>query len=150
MAQQRRLGHDGGAMPPLINCPRCGQPWRNSNKSSPPAQWRKVPVGGSLAKVKRIVDPGAIAKYVATHPRCEVQRCTSDPMPEPHHIRPKSVGGDDVPENLIRLCFHHHLGNDGVHRGHRRWWQKHASQLDHETLRKGQRAWPPKQGYPTV
>lgn len=25
-----------------------------------------------------------------------------------HHVRTKGAGGDDVPENLIALCFFHH------------------------------------------
>jgi hypothetical protein len=27
---------------------------------------------------------------------------------DPHHIVPRGAGGDDVPENLITLCRHHH------------------------------------------
>lgn len=27
---------------------------------------------------------------------------------DPHHLIPRSQGGDDVPENIITLCRHHH------------------------------------------
>jgi predicted restriction endonuclease len=33
---------------------------------------------------------------------------------DPHHIRSKGAGGQDVPENLITLCREHH---DAAHRG---------------------------------
>ena len=34
-----------------------------------------------------------------------------------HHVIPKSAGGGDDIDNLIPLCFHCHVGNDGIHNG---------------------------------
>jgi hypothetical protein len=56
-----------------------------------------------------------------------------------------SLGGDDVPANLIRLCFTHHVGRLGVHTlGHRRWWREFGPKLSETAREKGAAAWPSK------
>lgn len=37
------------------------------------------------------------------------ERCGSPAYGEPHHIRPRSLGGSDIRENLIQLCQNCHL-----------------------------------------
>ena len=63
-----------------------------------------------LSKEQRITDRKVIAAVRKEY--CETcgQRATG----EPHHIRPRSLGGDDTKENLIQLCFKcHRLAHDG-------------------------------------
>lgn len=55
---------------------------------------------------KRSAIQGAKKNY------CE--RCGKPATGEPHHIRYRSQGGSDIPENLIQLCFDCHRG---VHDG---------------------------------
>jgi hypothetical protein len=45
---------------------------------------------------------------------CQVPGC-SRLAAHAHHIRPRSLGGGDEPENLVSLCAAHHL--HGLHRG---------------------------------
>ena len=47
--------------------------------------------------------------------RCAVPGCTSMRNLHDHHIRFRSAGGSDAPENRITLCCYHHLR--GVHSG---------------------------------
>ncbi len=47
--------------------------------------------------------------------RCAVPGCTSMQNLHDHHIRFRSAGGPDAPENRITLCAFHHLR--GVHAG---------------------------------
>jgi len=45
-------------------------------------------------------------------PYCE--RCGKKASGQPHHIRPRSLGGSDIKENLIQLCFDcHRQAHDG-------------------------------------
>lgn len=41
-------------------------------------------------------------------PYCEV--CGRPAFGEPHHIRSRGAGGEDIPANLIQLCVHCHYG----------------------------------------
>jgi len=42
------------------------------------------------------------------------EHCGKKATGEPHHIRPRSLGGSDIPENLIQLCFDcHRAAHDG-------------------------------------
>ncbi|GGK33053.1 hypothetical protein GCM10010965_27430 [Caldalkalibacillus thermarum] len=42
------------------------------------------------------------------------QRCNQPAPGEPHHIRTRGAGGEDIRENLIHLCgYHHTLIHDG-------------------------------------
>jgi hypothetical protein len=47
--------------------------------------------------------------------RCTVPGCTARSGLESHHIRFRSAGGPDVPENRTTLCWFHH--RHGVHEG---------------------------------
>lgn len=53
---------------------------------------------------KRIEDPSAIKAVQKDY--CEY--CGAKATGEPHHIKPRSLGGDDIRENLIQLCVKHH------------------------------------------
>lgn len=64
----------------------------------------------SLAKPVRTVSRKTIEE--CRKPRCE--RCGAKSYGEPHHIRPRSLGGSDIRENLIQLCFDcHRAAHDG-------------------------------------
>ena len=39
--------------------------------------------------------------------RCEMPSCTNEAH-HPHHILPKSAGGQDTLSNLMAVCFEHH------------------------------------------
>lgn len=94
-----------------------------------------------FAKPVRLRDRKALKLYARQHPRCEVSGCRWKPMPEPHHIRPRSLGGPDSPENLCSLCQLHHIGNEGVHvLGHREWFRRFAARLSNEMRAKFERA----------
>lgn len=56
-------------------------------------------------KPKRTKDPKVIQEVQKNY--CE--RCGSPAYGEPHHIRPRSLGGPDIKENLIQLCRDCHL-----------------------------------------
>lgn len=45
-------------------------------------------------------------------PYCEL--CGQQAYGEPHHIKTRGSGGGDIPENLIQLCWEHHVA---VHSG---------------------------------
>lgn len=55
------------------------------------------------------VEDAAVLK-AARRDRCEY--CGGPACGEPHHIRPRSLGGPDIPENLIQLCGECHLKAD--------------------------------------
>lgn len=57
---------------------------------------------------KRITDPKAISLVRKEY--CEL--CGQKATGEPHHIRPRSLRGSDIIENLIQLCFKCHLFAD--------------------------------------
>ncbi len=59
-------------------------------------------------KKKRIVDRDACRKYDNKHLYCEMPDCEAPRWLGSHHIRFKSQGGSDVPENLFALCKTHH------------------------------------------
>jgi HNH endonuclease len=58
---------------------------------------------------RRPVDP-----ILARDARCMAPGCTSRAQLEVHHLRYRSQGGSDAPDNLILLCaFHHRQGEHG-------------------------------------
>lgn len=58
----------------------------------------------SVSKPARIVSRKTVKE--CRKPFCE--RCGRKAVGEPHHIRPRSLGGSDIKENLIQLCFDCH------------------------------------------
>jgi hypothetical protein len=40
--------------------------------------------------------------------QCQIDGCRSRYRLQPHHIRPRSRGGDHNPDNLVTLCWYHH------------------------------------------
>lgn len=69
--------------------------------------WIKSRKKGDSAVLRRS-DPKAIKQ--ARKDRCEY--CGRPASGDPHHIRPRSLGGPDAPENLIQLCHTCHLAAD--------------------------------------
>ena len=59
----------------------------------------------------RTAIPGRTRRWVlARDGGCVADGCTSSTRLQPHHIRPRSDGGDNHPDNLATLCwFHHHV-----------------------------------------
>ena len=55
-------------------------------------------------KKKRVVDLIAIRDYKLTHRHCEWCGRTFDLRV--HHLKSRGAGGDDVPENFLRLCMY--------------------------------------------
>lgn len=53
----------------------------------------------------RIRDPKTIRAM--KKPYCEL--CGQRAYGEPHHIKTRGSGGSDIPENLIQLCWEHHV-----------------------------------------
>jgi len=49
-----------------------------------------------------------IKQYMKDHPNCEA--CGNSAYGLPHHIKTRGAGGDDGPENLLRLCWSCHYG----------------------------------------
>ena len=49
-----------------------------------------------------------IQDYKDSHPLCETG-CDQVPWGKPHHIKSRGSGGSDEPENLLRLCWEHHV-----------------------------------------
>jgi hypothetical protein len=62
-------------------------------------------LGGKVAARHRVFDRDGW--------RCAVPGCTSMQNLHDHHIRFRSAGGSDAPENRVTLCAFHHLR--GVH-----------------------------------
>ncbi|HET19508.1 MAG TPA: HNH endonuclease [Chromatiales bacterium] len=61
-------------------------------------------------------EPGGVRGEVLRRDdyRCAVPVCSERRSLEVHHIRFRSAGGDDHPQNLVTLCaFHHHALHDG-------------------------------------
>lgn len=53
--------------------------------------------------------------------QCEAVRCVAR-AEDPHHIKPRSQGVDNSPENIIMLCrFHHRFIHD-----HPSWARQHG------------------------
>lgn len=46
-----------------------------------------------------------------------------------HHLVPKSLGGDDVADNVIPLCGHGTLGCHGAVEDHPRGWEEIAGRI---------------------
>lgn len=64
----------------------------------------------AVSKPVRIVSRKTVEE--CRKPFCE--RCGEKAAGEPHHIRPRSLGGSDIKENLVQLCFDCHRGaHDG-------------------------------------
>ena len=58
----------------------------------------------NIQKKQRIIDP--VAYEAARRPFCKRCGISSKRVTmSPHHIIKRSQGGDDVPENLINLCY---------------------------------------------
>jgi hypothetical protein len=54
--------------------------------------------------------PPAVRSYVLLRDqgRCGIDGCPSRYRLQPHHIKPRTAGGDHNPDNLITLCWYHH------------------------------------------
>jgi hypothetical protein len=54
--------------------------------------------------------PPALRRFIfwRDHGVCSVAGCTSRYRLQPHHIRQRSEGGSDDPDNLVLLCWYHH------------------------------------------
>jgi len=59
-----------------------------------------------IPKVKRIVDQDLIDR-IRESGSCQIFGCNEHPL-HVHHIKSKGSGGDDVSENLVRVCWKHH------------------------------------------
>lgn len=70
-------------------------------------------------------------QYHLTHPHCEILRCKDFAMKTPHHIDSRKLR-EDSPENMMSLCWNHHIGNQGVHSsiGKKRWIERYGLQED--------------------
>lgn len=55
-------------------------------------------------KKKRIEDEKVLEEF--RNKSCEV--CGANGPSDPHHIKSRGAGGDDIPSNLISLCRAHH------------------------------------------
>jgi hypothetical protein len=91
-----------------------------------------------FAKPERHIDPTLLRDYVRLHAQCEVDGCRRRPAPEPHHIKPRALGRDDRPENLLRLCGRHHWEAHLL--GGRRWFAAYRDRLLPEAQTKVARA----------
>lgn len=60
----------------------------------------------AVPKKKRIVDEELLEKIRQLPCAIKGRLCTGDI--DPHHIKSRGAGGDDVEENLIPLCREHH------------------------------------------
>ncbi|WP_157109830.1 HNH endonuclease signature motif containing protein [Thermanaeromonas toyohensis] len=58
-----------------------------------------------MGTTRRIKDPKTI--QAMKKPYCEL--CGQKAYGEPHHIKTRGSGGSDIPENLIQLCWEHHV-----------------------------------------
>lgn len=94
----------------------------------------RSPVKAQPKPRKRLVDRTALKEYARTHPECEVIGCEASPCPEPHHLISRKMKGDDVPSNLLRLCFMHHAA---WHRnGPKTWLVGYGNRLTADTRSK--------------
>ncbi|MGB9859855.1 MAG: HNH endonuclease signature motif containing protein, partial [Moorellaceae bacterium] len=66
----------------------------------------------SLTGITRRVENSKTIQAM-TKPYCEL--CGQQAYGEPHHIKTRGSGGGDIPENLIQLCWEHHVA---VHSSH--------------------------------
>ena len=89
----------------------------------------------AFPKPRRLADRAAVAAFARFHRRCAVRYCRY--VAHPHHIRPKSLGGPDAPENLIPLCPRHHTGDLGPHQlGHVAWFERFGNMLSDDDAAK--------------
>jgi hypothetical protein len=90
---------------------------------------------GPVRTKRRIVNRKFLKQYHDDHPSCEV--CGQPAMAWPHHLKNVSLGGDDVEENLLSLCWNHHVGNEGFHPlGGKRWYELFMDRLPEEARQK--------------
>lgn len=91
--------------------------------------------GTAVPKKKRIVSRKTIERYKREHPLCEV--CEKTPMADPHHLLSVGLGGSDIEQNLLRLCWNHHIGPNGWHTiGMYKWFDAFQMYLSYEALKK--------------
>jgi len=57
--------------------------------------------------------------------RCAI--CFSPAMKNEHHWITVGAGGSSHPDNLVPLCFNHHMGDEGVHRGIKTFLKKYPA-----------------------
>lgn len=98
----------------------------------------------------RVEDSDAIKKYREEHPVCEVEAHPPElydcwyveiGRAEVHHLRRRSQGGDDTPDNCLSLCAAHHTGAAGFHSlGPMTWYAKLHDRLIGEARGKVRRA----------
>lgn len=55
-----------------------------------------------LPKSCRVIDLEAMRLYRLSHPYCEVCGRAGTSL---HHLKTRGSGGDDTPDNVIRLCM---------------------------------------------
>jgi hypothetical protein len=89
------------------------------------ARTGRLPTEGEAfqAMLHHALDAWGVARHARRAPqvfardgwRCTVPGCTSQRNLHAHHIRFRSAGGGDEPENLTTLCAAHH--QRGVHAG---------------------------------
>ena len=60
----------------------------------------------TIPKPTRIISKKTVQECRKNY--CE--HCGKKATGEPHHVRPRSLGGSDIKENLIQLCFDCHRG----------------------------------------
>jgi hypothetical protein len=64
----------------------------------------------TIPKPTRIISKKTVQECRKNY--CE--HCGKKATGEPHHVRPRSLGGSDIKENLIQLCFDcHRVAHDG-------------------------------------
>ena len=64
--------------------------------------------------MKRDLKAFAEAVFAADHNHCRYPGCDKSTGLDPHHIRSRSLGGDESLENGITLCrFHHDRAENG-------------------------------------
>lgn len=119
--------------------PRCAIAAAKARRAAAPVQPPKPPPKRRAPRAHgRWVDPAALRAYVeACERRCEVMGCPERVAGEPHHLTPRSAGGPDVAENLLALCWTHHMGPEGWHPlGPRRWFARVKERLAPEAAAK--------------
>jgi hypothetical protein len=66
---------------------------------------------------RRQAIPPAVRSFIfwRDQGQCSIEGCRSHYRLQPHHIRPRSEGGDHDPANLVLLCwYHHHVAIHGL------------------------------------
>jgi hypothetical protein len=85
-------------------------------KSEDNASGASAPVGVvTRARAKQSIPPAVRRAVLARDQRrCRVPGCAHATFLDVHHVRPRSEGGSNDPENLVTLCSAHHRA---AHRG---------------------------------